>query len=249
MTELRRDLGTSLVVECNEQCNEYSFRSYSGKIPRAAGQLSPCTTTAEFELQSLRSATREATAMRSPHAATRETPPSCSQKKPECSKADPAQPKINAFFPKRRYLNAFALNQAVISNELKSSTPEPQKTQNALGTKTDRLGAEKLKKKKIQDFQQKRIQIFQDVWNLNSKLSSSSAAGGDRMGISAFFTKSTHDRCPRDSEGHHSTVGTEGQAKCSQSKDPHPLPTFTVLHASYTFLHHFDLLSLLGSVL
>ena len=78
MTELRRDLGTSLVVLCNEQCNEYSFRSYSGKIPHAAGQLSPCTTTTEFELQSLCSATREASATRSPHASTRETPPSCS---------------------------------------------------------------------------------------------------------------------------------------------------------------------------
>ena len=52
------------------------------------------------------------------------------------------------FFRKRRYLNAFALNQAVISNELKSSTPAPQKMQNTLGTKTDRLGAEKVKKKK-----------------------------------------------------------------------------------------------------
>lgn len=52
------------------------------------------------------------------------------------------------FFSKRRYLNVFAFNQAVISNEIKSSTPAPQKMQNTLGTKTDRLGAEKVKKKK-----------------------------------------------------------------------------------------------------
>lgn len=46
----------------------------------------------------------------------------------------------------------FAFNQAVISNEIKSSTPAPQKMQNTLGTKTDRLGAEKVKKKKLRTF-------------------------------------------------------------------------------------------------
>lgn len=50
-------------------------------------------------------------------------------------------------FSKRRSWNAFALNQAIISNEIKSSTPVPQKMQNTLGTKKDRLGEEKVKKK------------------------------------------------------------------------------------------------------
>lgn len=58
-------------------------------------------------------------------------------------------------------MNVFAFNQAVISNEIKSSTPAPQKMQNTLGTKTDRLGAEKVKKKKkIEDFCKREFKYF-----------------------------------------------------------------------------------------
>ena len=69
------------------QCRGRGFHPQSGKILHAAGQLSPCATTIESEfwspqtateahmLQSPCPATREATAMSSPYAATREQPP------------------------------------------------------------------------------------------------------------------------------------------------------------------------------
>lgn len=78
-------------------------------------------------------------------------------------------------------------------------------------------------------------------------MSSSSAAGGNRMDIIPFLIRATPDPCTKESDGPLSIVGTEEQAKHSV-KAP-PVPTFTVLHASYTFLPHRDLLSLLGSVL
>ena len=59
----------------------------------------------------------------------------------------------------RRYSNALALNQTIISNEIKSSTPAPQKTQNTLGTREDRFGTEKVKKK-LQIFSKTEFKYF-----------------------------------------------------------------------------------------
>ena len=55
---------------------EPRLHSCARKIPRAAGQLNPCATSTEaYMSKSLRSATREATAMSGLHATTREQPP------------------------------------------------------------------------------------------------------------------------------------------------------------------------------
>ena len=57
------------------QCRRYKFDSWSMKIPHAAEQLSPRATTTEPVLYHPGAATREATAMRSSHTATRQQPP------------------------------------------------------------------------------------------------------------------------------------------------------------------------------
>lgn len=106
----------------------------------------------------------------------------------------------------RRYSNAFALNQTIIDNEIKSSTPAPQKTQNTLGTREDRFGTEKAKK--YCKFLAKQNSSTSGCLELKSKMSSSSAAGANSMDIITFFIKSTHDHCTRDSDGRHSTVET-----------------------------------------
>ena len=48
------------------QCGRHRFDSWSGRIPHATEQLSPCTTTAEPMRRKPYSATRKTTAMRSP---------------------------------------------------------------------------------------------------------------------------------------------------------------------------------------
>ena len=48
------------------QCRGNGFDPWSGKIPHAAGQMSPCATTTEAHVPSLCPTTREATAKRSP---------------------------------------------------------------------------------------------------------------------------------------------------------------------------------------
>ena len=57
------------------QCRGHGFDPSSGEIPHTTGQLSPSTTTTEPTLQSLCSAIREATTVRSLRAATREKSP------------------------------------------------------------------------------------------------------------------------------------------------------------------------------
>ena len=70
---------------------EKSYPASSGKVPHAMGQLSLHTTTAEGHvLLSLCFATREATALRSPGTAPRES---------QLTATDPAQPKM-----KNRYI-------------------------------------------------------------------------------------------------------------------------------------------------
>ena len=54
------------------QCRGHEFDPRSRKIPHAAEQLSPCTTTTEAPILDPTFPTREATAMRSPHTTTRE---------------------------------------------------------------------------------------------------------------------------------------------------------------------------------
>ena len=70
------------------QCRGHRLDPWSAKIPRASGQLSPCTTTTEAHVpQSLCSATREDTARRSPLTETKSSPRSlqlekaCSQQR------------------------------------------------------------------------------------------------------------------------------------------------------------------------
>ena len=54
------------------QCRRHGFDPWSGKTPHASQRLGPCTTAVESVLWRLCSATRGATALRSP---TREEPP------------------------------------------------------------------------------------------------------------------------------------------------------------------------------
>ena len=56
------------------QSRGHRFDPWSRKIPRAKGQLSPCTTITEPELYSPCSGTREATSLRNLCTATREEP-------------------------------------------------------------------------------------------------------------------------------------------------------------------------------
>ena len=64
------------------------------KIPHAAGPLSPCATTAAVcATESLCSATREATTMRSPCTTTKSSPCSLPLKKSPHSNEDPAKQK------------------------------------------------------------------------------------------------------------------------------------------------------------
>ena len=105
-------------------------QSLSGKIPHTAGQLSPCTTITEPELQSPRAATTslhaaatEACASRAcalqrekplqweSHALQWRVAPHWNRRKPVCSNEDKAQPKINkTFFKNRINLNTLFYN-------------------------------------------------------------------------------------------------------------------------------------------
>ena len=61
------------------QCRRCGFDPWSGRIPQALEQLSPCTTTSPrsraWELQQLKPASRETSVRRSLRVATREQPP------------------------------------------------------------------------------------------------------------------------------------------------------------------------------
>ena len=98
--------GTSLVAQwlaSTCRCRGHGFDPWLGKIPHAMEQLSPCATTTEPVLQSLRATTteayvptaralqREGTAMRSPRTATKSSP--CS---PQLKKAHAQQRRPNA---------------------------------------------------------------------------------------------------------------------------------------------------------
>ena len=100
---LRYSLGLPWWLSGKESTCQYR----SGKITHAQEQLSPCTMTVKPVLQSLGAATtggympqnpcsiaREATAMRSLSAVTREKPHSLELEKSPCSNKDPAQPKM-----------------------------------------------------------------------------------------------------------------------------------------------------------
>ena len=84
---MKKDTGGFLVVasgkECTCQCGGHGFDPWSGKIPHAFEQRSPC------------SATREGTTVRSLRIAAGEKPPSPQPEKTPQSNEDPAQPKIN----------------------------------------------------------------------------------------------------------------------------------------------------------
>ena len=76
------------------QCRGHGLDPWSGKIPHAMGQLSQCAAITEPVLQSLCSATREATAV-SPCTTKNNSPARCNQRKPTCNNTDPAWPKVN----------------------------------------------------------------------------------------------------------------------------------------------------------
>ena len=82
------------------------FDPWSAKIPRAKGQLNPSATTTEAHVpQSLCSATRGATAKRSPPATTREEPPA--RESPRAQQRRPSKAKnkvvfLKIFFKKRK---------------------------------------------------------------------------------------------------------------------------------------------------
>lgn len=80
-----------------------------------------------------------------------------------------------------------------------------------------------------------------------SKVCSNSAAGGNSMGVNPLLARAPMTLHPPEML----TVSPHwGQESILNAiRRPPPAPTFTALHASYTFLHRCDLLSLLGSVL
>ena len=94
------------------------FDPWSGKIPLAAEQLNLCSRAWEPQLPSPRAAAtgahspsslcssaREATTMRSPHTATRETPACCSGRK-ACTARRLSTAKSNKYFLKDPYLQS-----------------------------------------------------------------------------------------------------------------------------------------------
>lgn len=111
----------------------------------------------------------------------------------------------------RRLQNAFALNHAVVGNEIKSSAPAQEIVQKTRRTVKEMFWVEKVKEK--EHFWQNRMLILQDAGNLKQNFSSS-AARGNRMEIITFLTIFPHDHCMGDSDDHLSTVGTEEQAQC-----------------------------------
>ena len=107
-------LGTSLVAQLLRIClpmQGHGFEPWSGKIPHAAEQLSPCATTTEpacrnywsSRTQSPCSATREATARRSQRTATKGSPRSPQLEKARVQQWRPnaAKNKINKYFFKK----------------------------------------------------------------------------------------------------------------------------------------------------
>ena len=96
------------------QCRGQRFDFWSRRIPRAAGQLSPCTTTTEPVLwspratiteahrpQSLCSTIREATAVKSPRTAAREQSPLMATREAHKQQPRPSVAKsINQYFKK-----------------------------------------------------------------------------------------------------------------------------------------------------
>ena len=78
-------LGAQVVKDPVVSAGEPRFHPCSRKIPHATGHLNPCATSTEAHMsKSLRSATREATAMSSLHTTTREQPQGMT--KTECTR-------------------------------------------------------------------------------------------------------------------------------------------------------------------
>ena len=78
MNHLKYTIQTSLVVQwlrIHCQCRGEGFNSWSGKIPHAIEQLSPCTANTEPACFTACALQREATAMRNPRTKSREQPP------------------------------------------------------------------------------------------------------------------------------------------------------------------------------
>ena len=95
---VKRNEEDSLVVQWLRICLTVQgtcVQSQLGKIPRAVGQQSPCTTTTRGA-QSLCSTTREAAAMRSPHTTVKSGPHPVKRKSAH-SNRDPTQPKIKKY--------------------------------------------------------------------------------------------------------------------------------------------------------
>ena len=86
--------GGPVVKESDHQCRRHELDPWSGNIPHAVGQLSPCTT-------------REAPAMRSLSTATKSNPNSQQLEKSPCSTEDP---QINTFIHKKRHVNQIQKN-------------------------------------------------------------------------------------------------------------------------------------------
>lgn len=94
--------------------------------------------------------------------------------------------------------------------------------QNTLGTKTDRLGAEKVKKKKLRTFAKERFNYFKTSGTLKANCQVVQQQVGTEWGIFPFFIKFTHDRCTRDSDGHHSQQEQKGRLNVVSLKTPIP---------------------------
>ena len=117
------------------QCRGHGFDPWSGKIPQAAEQLSPWATTTEPTCHnywspcaySPCSATREATAMRSLHAATKSSPhlPQLEKGRTQQWRPNAAKKKIKKKFSMSIFIHIYMISGQILSNIQFIYTPPP----------------------------------------------------------------------------------------------------------------------------